>query len=395
MAEAATEHHNPGSLAGRTVLQLLPMLSDERTGREALDVAVGLLRRGARALVASGGGPLVGELQALGGEWLEFQFVDAGFWRRRGNYRALHGLVRNERLDLLHAYGADAARAAYSVSGSTLPLVVSYEGRPPLPAWGRRADPQTGGHLLLARSQFAAGLIAERHGIAPERLRIVPSSVDIDVFDPDAVTPQRAAALRAAWHVPPGDCLLLTPGRLAESRGQLALVDAARILLNGGMQKAVFVIAANRASDAQFAGELDAHIEAQGVQRLFRRIGHCADMPAAYAASDFVVLPVQQEPLFSMLAAEAHAMGRPVVASDIGAVSEHVVAAGADARLHCTGWLTPPDDPVALARTLADALATGVHERHEIGLRARRFAENRFAREDVADATLDVYAELL
>ena len=405
VADTAAGHGGSGTLAGVTVLQLVPLLSDERVGREALDVAVALLRSGARAMVAGGGGPLVGELQALGGEWLDFRLSDAGVWRRRRNRQTLRELIRTERIDLIHAYGVEAAHAGLGAGRSKLPLVVSYAGRPPLPTWGRRVSPQTRAGRVLTRSQFAAALVAERHGLAPERLRVVRSSVDMDVFDPGAVEPARVAALRRDWRVRPEQNLLLMPGRLAESRGHLTLIDAARILLNGGMRDVIFVIAGRRDGDEDFGAELDARIAAQGLGSLFRRVGHCADMPAAYAACDFVVLPMQQAPLFSMLAAEAQAMGRPVIASRIGAMPEHVVVPGADmpdvdvpdfdAPAGRTGWLTAPDDPVALARILAGALAVRPHERDAIGARARRFAERCFAREEVADATLAVYGELV
>src|SRR5918997_3037853 len=59
-------------LAGRTILQIIPELDAGGAERTAVDVAAGLASVGARALVATEGGRLVGELQTKGGEWVPF-----------------------------------------------------------------------------------------------------------------------------------------------------------------------------------------------------------------------------------------------------------------------------------------------------------------------------------
>ena len=90
---------------------------------------------------------------------------------------------------------------------------------------------------------------------------------------------------------------------------------------------------------------VDDAIVAHGLRSIFRRVGRCADMPAAYAAAAFVCIPGHRATLFSQIAAEAQSVGRPVIASDVGALREAVLTArrvGADGR---TGWLAPPGDP--------------------------------------------------
>src|SRR5882672_8743936 len=57
-------------LPGATVLQILPALAETPTARAAVDVAVSLLRSGARVIVAAEEGPLNIDLQGLGGEWI-------------------------------------------------------------------------------------------------------------------------------------------------------------------------------------------------------------------------------------------------------------------------------------------------------------------------------------
>ena len=54
--------------------------------------------------------------------------------------------------------------------------------------------------------------------------------------------------LRRGWKIARGQRMILVPGRIDPAKGQLVLVEAARILTNGGLRGVVFVLAGdNRA----------------------------------------------------------------------------------------------------------------------------------------------------
>ena len=59
-----------------------------------------------------------------------------------------------------------------------------------------------------------------------------------------------------------------------------------------------------------------------------------------------------------------------------------------------TGWLAEPDDPVSLARAIADALSVEAPAYSAIGTRARRLANQFFAPTRTAAAALSLYASL-
>src|SRR3979411_2922719 len=67
--ESDDTHAPPRTLAGATILQIVPALREEPSARAALTVAAALLQSGARALVAAEDGPLAAELKAFGGGW--------------------------------------------------------------------------------------------------------------------------------------------------------------------------------------------------------------------------------------------------------------------------------------------------------------------------------------
>jgi len=393
---AASDRTQSRALPGATVLQVLPALVNDHAGRAAVNVANALLRSGARALIASGGGRLVGELQALGGEWLQVPGATLNPLRLMANSRRLAEIVASERVDLVHAYSGPAAWAARAATRSGALLVTSYFGAP-LPGVGRPAFYQaalTRGARVLVDSQFAAELIAERHRLPFERIVVMPRPVDTMRFDPPAVSAERIAILRHGWHMRPGVRTVLIPGRVAPAKGQLTVVDAARILVNGGLRGVAFAVAANDGSDADYTRAVNARIEAQGLGGIFRRIGHCSDMPAAYGVADMVLVPATAPSTYSRVAVEAQAMERPVIASSLGVLPEIVRAPPHASERSRTGWLVPPSDPVELARAIAAVLGLDPHVRQEIGARARAAAE-QLSPDRVASATLAVYTSLL
>ena len=81
------------TIAGATILQIVPALYDGPEARTTVNVAHALLQAGARALVAAADGPLVGQLKAFGGEWVELPNATANPFRLRRNARRLESLI--------------------------------------------------------------------------------------------------------------------------------------------------------------------------------------------------------------------------------------------------------------------------------------------------------------
>jgi glycosyltransferase involved in cell wall biosynthesis len=208
------------------------------------------------------------------------------------------------------------------------------------------------------------------------------------------VLPARITALRRAWKIRRGERVVLVPGRIEPRKGQLELVDIARILVNGGLHRTVFVLVGDDRANPDYARAISDHARSQGVAHMVRRVGASSDMPAAYAVADLVLVPAIEPPTFGIVAAEALAMERPVIAPAVGALPEYVLApppVPEDSRL---GWMIPPDDPVALARTLATAATMPVSDLQAMGARGRKFAQGTFSPAHIAASTLAVYSTL-
>ncbi len=132
-----------------------------------------------------------------------------------------------------------------------------------------------------------------------------------------------------------------------------------------------------------------------GIDTLCRFVGHCADMPAALAVADVVVVPALQPPLTGRTVAEAQAVGRAVVTTAVGMLPENVLAPPRMREDLRTGWVVRPGQAGELAAAVAAALANNATAAEALGARARQFAEFMFSPQSVAEAIRGVYTSLL
>ncbi len=115
-------------------------------------------------------------------------------------------------------------------------------------------------------------------------------------------------------------------------------------------------------------------------------LGYRRDVPELLCGMDILVVPSERES-FGMAAVEAMAMRVPVVASDVGGLSE-VIEHGK------TGFLVPPQDPLALAEAI-ETLIRNPALRAEMGKRGRQRVEHYFSLEKNVASTRALYDELL
>ena len=389
-------HVSPRTLAGATVLQIVPALREDPVARMAVDVASALVQSGARAMVAAQDGPLAAELTASGGEWISLVNDTANPLKLRRGARRLEQLIASERIDIVHAQSAGGAWIA-NMAAVRIPvrLVTTL---PDVPASGLRAYWAAGlarGDWVITPSNFAAAPVAARHKLPRERLTVIPPVIDTTTFDPAAVEPARVEALRTAWRIPQDARILLVPGRVSPWNGQLILPDVARALLDDGVRGFVFVLAGEHRRHRKYARFLAQQAKTKGVQALVRLTGHCRDLPAAFAAADTVVVPATKAPVFGRVVAQAQAMGRPVVTSDIGILPEHVAAPPEMPEEVRTGWVAKAGDAKEFARALGASFSLDEAAYRAMAARARQFADYMFSPPSAMAATHAVYSALL
>ena len=289
--------------------------------------------------------------------------------------RALRGA------DVVHAHGLRAGTAAVLARATLRPSL-----RPPLVVTWHNAVLATGvagrilgvGERLVARAATvnlgASGDLVERvEGLGGRDVRLAP------VAAPRPSPARSPVLVRVDLGLPPGRALIVCAARLHPQKGLDVLIDAAARL---GAPPSVTPPLVVIAGDGPLRAELQAGIER--TRAPVRLLGRRSDVADLLAAADLVVLPSRWEAR-PLVAQEAMALSRPLVATDVGGVAGLV---GDGARL------IPADDADALAGALRELLADPAG-RADLGRRAAAVAAGWPDEHDTAAVVERLYRELI
>ena len=111
-----------------------------------------------------------------------------------------------------------------------------------------------------------------------------------------------------------------------------------------------------------------------------------AELHAWYEAATLFVHPTRYEGS-SLVTLEAMANRKAIVATRAGGLPDKV-------KPGVNGWLVEPNDPIALAQAIADALEDPVRLL-AMGAESRRIVESQFAWSVLVGKYLELYRELL
>lgn len=380
-------------LSGRTVLQVIPELSAGGAERTVLEVAEALRAAGAKALVASQGGRMEKDLEALGGELIRMKAASKNPITLRANAGLLTRLVKARGVDIIHARSrAPAWSALWAARRTGTPFVTTYHGAYTAHSGLKRFynSVMARADLVIANSEWTAAHVREEHGVLPERMVTIPRGVDLMAFDPAHVSAERVAAQRTSWELDtkPGDLVLLLPGRLTHWKGQGLALDAMAILSPEESRRLHLVFLGDPQGREAYVTALTNKCEALGLSDRVRFQPHTRDMPAAYLAADIVLTPSTRPEAFGRTAAEASAMARPVIAADHGGARETVIEGQ-------TGTRFEPGDATALAGAIRTLMSLRPEARQSLGDAGRVHVLNSFSKRGLQLQTLQVYAQLL
>jgi glycosyltransferase involved in cell wall biosynthesis len=286
---------------------------------------------------------------------------------------------------VLHAWDSYATPAAARVAGRAgIPLVASYHNNVGVPhrAFGalpvaaqlldrreqRILSAASRATAVVGISEYVAGALVAA-GLDERRVRAIHLDGIVDAIE--TRTPPPAGRLE-----------VLATGRLQEHKGFETAIRALALLRRRGVDARLTIVGWGPREDAL---RRLAAAEGCAADVVFAGRRAPADMPGVFDAASLVVVPSLTPEPFGRVAVEAFARGRPVVASDVGGLSEIV-------RHGETGFLVPPGDPDTLAGAL-ETFAQQWSSVAELGERALADARSRFSERVILDALVTTYRQ--
>lgn len=387
------------TIRAATLLQIIPRLDTGGAEMATLEICQAIRQAGGRSFVFTEGGRMAREVEQAGGIVETFPAGTKNPARIVANGYALARFMRERGVDIIHARSRAPAWSALIAARLTgLAFVTTYHG-----AYSNKApfknlynSVMARGDRVIANSRYTETLVRNRHQTPHERISVIHRGVDLVLFNPDAVSPERIDDLRKQWGAQPTDRIILHAARLTDWKGQRHVIDAAAMLEQAGLAHDVlFVLAGDAQGREAYAAALHKAIREKGLEHRVRLTGHCADMAAAFATAHVAVVASTEPEAFGRASAEAQAVGCPVIVTRQGASPETLLAMDEVGRDEATGWIVPVADGAALGEAVGKALAMGPAERAAMAERARNHVTERFSSDRMKRATLGVYDDLL
>lgn len=372
------------------VLQVLPSLNVGGVERVTVDVAKGLKETfpACPTYVASAGGSLVPQLQEYGIEPILLPaLAEKTPHAILKNAFRLVSVIRKHQIQVIHARSRAPGWSALLASKITkTPLVTTYHGIYSGTCWPKifYNSIMARGERVIAISRFLYQHLQDTYHLSEPRLQLVYEGIDTDFFSPDRVQEPEALSFRQRYDLKPDNQLILLPGRFVKHKGHHTVLKSLALLQNPLVH--VMFLSDNGARSYQ--DDLLLLCKNLEISEQVHFVTQAVPMNLAYAAADIVVMPSLKPETFGRVIAEAGAMEKLVIATDLGAAPELCL----DQQ---TGFIVPPDDPEALAQAMRSFLALPCNKRNLMEKAARAHVVKNFSVQRMIAETIAIYQSLI
>jgi glycosyltransferase involved in cell wall biosynthesis len=234
-------------------------------------------------------------------------------------------------------------------------------------------------HFITDADAGRQVLIGE-DGIAPARITTVPIGIENETPEHDA---QARAAIRTAWNVRDSTVIIGNVARLVPFKGHAVLLETiARVVQES--PDVLFPIV----GDGELLETLLVQTRTLGIEHAVRFLGFQDNLQEIYPGFDVYCHSSLERAaeMFPIAILRALGTGLPVVCTNVGGIAAMV-------REGKSGFLTPPEDP----RALAEALLRVIRDpalRKAMGGESRALFRERYHASVMASRVEEVYTTL-
>jgi glycosyltransferase involved in cell wall biosynthesis len=271
-------------------------------------------------------------------------------------------LILRKRIAVVHSN--NSAEAVVAALITRRPVIFHLHGAFGAPVVARHRFMFRRCSALVAISKYVKET-AVRAGLDASQIEIVPNGTELP-----RVGAEEAAATRQRWGIEPHEPLVALVGRVVEWKGHREFVLAAAEVHKRYPDAHFMFVGDVSDGSPRFLAELYDLARELGLEDRLHCTGYVSNVSAHIAAANVIVhASIEPEP-FGLVIIEGMAMGRPVVASSLGAGPE-IITDGVD------GLLADPRDSGMLAGAIC-RLLDDKNFADTIGRQARTTVESKY-----------------
>ena len=371
------------------VLQVLPELETGGVELGTVEVASELTKHGIKNFVASKGGRMEHDLHKLGVPHFTLNLKSKNPFIILQNAKKLEAFIRENDINIVHARSRAPAWSAYlAAKRAGVHYMTTFHGTYGLGPWGLKKiynKVMVLGERVIVISNHIKNHVLKNYKVDENKLRLIFRCVNPERFSPESVSQERIIQKVKEYNIPDDKPVLFLGGRITRWKGQHLLLEALSKMKN---QEYYCIIAGDEQGRAEYFKNLMALAKKYNLGNKVGIYGKVLDMPAAMMVADVILSTAIEPEAFGRIAVEGQAMGKIVVASNIGGSLDSIIDG-------VTGKLYQFDNPQALADALDWALGLSLTQKKKIAAAAQKNVRENFTKEIMCDKTIKVYQELL
>ena len=374
----------------KTVLQVLPSLFSGGVERGTVDISKTIVDSGMKSIVVSSGGPLASKISEYGGVHITIPTIASkNPFTIYNNIEIIEQICTMNDVDIIHARSRAPAWSCYFASKNLkLPFITTYHGTYSQNIIKKYYNQVMAmGDKVIAVSNYIKDYIISNHSTNEDKILIIPRGVDLQYFNPEAVSKYRIANIKNHLKLSNEEFkdkyIISMPARFTRWKGHNILLEAISKLNRDD----VVIVMVGDNSNLSYIAEIGSLAKKLSIKNVI--ISDAVnDMPAIYAMSDIVVAPSVRPEAFGRIVTEAQAMGKIVIASDMGGTSETII----DSK---TGFHFKTSDAEELARTINNVLDMPLEWKWKIGQNAMQDVREKYSLDIMKNSNLQLYHSII
>ena len=372
------------------VLQILPELETGGVETGTIEIASALQEKGIKNFVASQGGRMVHELEKIGVDHLSLPLKSKNYFIMKKNAKLLADYIRKNHINIVHARSRAPAWSAYWAAKETgAHFVTTFHGTYGLGPWGIKKFYNKimtyGERVIVISNHIKEHILKNYPQTSADKLRLIHRCADIERFSPEALTQARLIKKIEEYNIADDKPVLLLPGRITRWKGQHILIHALHLMKN---QNYYCIIAGDSQGRQEYLEYLKKLAHKYKLEGRIGFFGRYTDAPALMMNATVILSTAIEPEAFGRISVEGQAMGKIVVASNIGGTLDTII----DGK---TGKLYQYDNPQALADALDWALSLSPEEAKKISQAGIKNVKEHFTKQIMCDKTIEVYREVV
>jgi len=304
------------------------------------------------------------------------------------NILKIRKIIKSNSIDIVHINGSMNIVPALAAAINRTPVVWHYNDW--FPEHFRNIFSPLG--VIFADKIIVAGKKIGEHYLRDntrlwKKAAIIHTGVDTNEFNPALFDSRVRRRIRAEFKIAPGCLLVGTIGNINSYKGHTYFIESSKKIKDVIKNVKFLIVGSRLDTRSSYWCKLQDLISELGLQDDVIFTGFRSDIAEILFVLDVFVLSSVREACPNVVL-EAMAMSVPVVATDVGAVSEQVINGQ-------TGILVQPLDSAAIADAVLTYLQKPREETEEMLNKAHKRIENTFSLSTISEQQKNIYEALL